>query len=79
LKTLKKCLTFKEIKDFAKTVDDGVLISFDIGYGRKTIYTILGIRHNSYSSVKTESLEERIVKPLVVKLIDEVNRLYNNE
>lgn len=69
-------MTFDSIKEYAKTIDKNVLISFDVGYGKSTTYTILCVRGNTYDTAKVASLDEDTVKPLVKLLIQKVERLY---
>lgn len=70
-------MTFDSVKEYAKTIDKNVLISFDVGYGKSVTYTILCVRGNTYDAAKVTSLDEDTVKPLVKSLIQKVEQLYD--
>lgn len=70
-------MTFDSIKEYAKTIDKNVLVSFDVGYVKSVAYTILCVRGNTYGTAKVTSLDEDTVKPLVKSLIQKVEQLYD--
>ena len=68
----------KEIKEYGKSINDSVYLSFDMSYRDSSEYKIIALRENIYSIIKVSAFDDDdIIRRKIRDVINDVVNIYN--
>lgn len=69
----------KEIKEYGKSIDDSVYLSFDMSYRDSSEFKIIALKENVYSTTKVSAFDDDdTIRRKVVDVIKNAVSTYNN-